>query len=59
MFEVTFDELAGRHPNPEPTEDLDIVIMSEVELLAAIERGEMNCVACVAATYRSLSRTAQ
>jgi hypothetical protein len=33
--------------------------MSEVELLAAIERGEMNCVACVAATYRSLSRTAQ
>lgn len=42
---------------PEPSEQIEVVRLSQSEIIEAIKAGDMDCIACVAATYLALGRS--
>lgn len=47
---------ASAQDRPDATEDLSVILLTPSELEAAINAGQVNCVACVALSYRALRR---
>ena len=41
-------------PSPDPTEDLEIITIEKDNLISLINSGKMDCIACIAASYRAL-----
>lgn len=56
LFLVQCEAVASEEPKPDATESLEVVQVTLAELENAIAGGEMDCLACVAATYRALAR---
>lgn len=54
MFLVFCDRLTPELSCPEESEQVSVLLKTPEELLAHIESGDMDCAACVCATYRAL-----
>lgn len=53
LFLVNCDPASSVLSEPEATEDLSVELLTRAELEEVIESGGMNCLACVAASYRA------
>jgi len=57
IFLVTCEKNPASQPQCDESENIDAKLVSLADLPSLIRSGEMDCVACVAASYLALSRT--